>query len=315
VIKQTEAGDMNHLKLLFTLAVIPAVISLSFNLACDNSKTGVIQPKEVVQTDSSRFDSYVDDLVGLMAIIQEPCDLDVKQIFPEGWIAETYKAKGVSNMIALAVPIPKDIGRGMAPYKGYIMRAGLLDPNTNLYLSSTWDGMTYDWGIQDRSAEERSYPKAVNAEYFRSYKVMLQPYMVPIEASHGVYEYKFEVGNCYLAKASKLAEGLKGVSPYKSINAGTYTDNASYLASIKDLENAIIKINDDAGAYVNFLILVKRTFFLKPAYADSKKDVLTQYTDKLADTRTKLAKAVTFNDTLKTWDFSAAIKDKLGQKK
>jgi hypothetical protein len=295
----------------FVSVLILVMVFCSVSSACEGSKADVDPGQLAIQADREKFNRKVDELKVVLTSIQDPCNLDVNKIFPDDWMAEPYRAKDGKNMVAIAVPIPKDTGRGMAPYKGYIMRAGLLNPNTNTYLSSSWDGSKYNWGNQDRSIEERRYPQQLNADYFKEYKIMFQPYMVPSEASHGIYEYKFDVKNCSMEGASKLAGDLKLSNPYNAIIAGTYTDNTSYLASIKEAENALLEVQDDCSAYSTFLALLDRNFFLQPAYSDSKKAEMTQYYEEMAGVKAKLEAAGKILGTLKTWDFSGATKSQV----
>lgn len=271
---------------------------------------GALQQK--VQIEEAEYSKLLESFSGFVSNIKDPCSIDIRAIFPDNWQFEFYTSKtSGSQMWALAIPIPPNIKRGFQQGKTEQGITSMtfgekMTPNTNIYIAPTWNGLPYDWrGWIGISQDIAKYPVPVTHEYFETQKMLMQPYFIPDEATHGVYTANWTGKDCTKNRLANIVSDIFQANPYKDRSFSEQYNTPSTTSLLDSLSAEISRMQNDRAAYIKFVDDLNTTFFKPNASTYNKGSALDLYKNELNNISDQLSKINTdYISKIKAWDFS-----------
>lgn len=312
------------MKKLFSLFLFLSLLTL---VACAPAPKADLNLEKQIQKEEYEFETALGKLITYLSSIKHPNDVGINSIFPSTWLVEAYESGG-SNLqwYGIAMPVPKDVGRGLASTKMetnryYVNRGGALNPNTNLYIAPAWTGQPFNWDILEggflaTDPLARKYPWAERLDCFKSEKVIKQPYMVPAEATYGVYlESHKKLSTTSVSNLVNIVQQIQGANPYKEKTYSEQLRTPSMAQLLEQLPPEAAKIGDDADTLIGFATTLDTRYFSKNSSIYDKQNALTSYTEALRKTKLQLSGIGEYIQPIKQWDFSSLEKYRALKKK
>lgn len=314
------------MKKLFSLLLFFSLLAL---LACAPAPKADLNLEKQIQKEEYEFETALGKLATYLSSIKHPNDPGISFIFPSTWLVEAYESGG-SNLqwYGIGMPIAKDVGRGLTSVKGadqpgwyYVNRAGALNPNTDLYIAPTWTGQPFNWGSLEggtlsKDPNARKYPWAERLDCFKSEKVIKQPYMVPAEATYGVYlESHKKLSTTSVNNLVNIVQQIQGANPYKEKSYSEQLRTPSMTQLLEQLPPEAAKIGDDADTLIGFATALDTRYFSKNSSIYDKQNQLTYYKEGLRKTKLQLSGIGEYTQPIKQWDFSNLEKYRALKKK
>jgi hypothetical protein len=309
------------------------LLSLVTIAACSTMPSIDPQLEGQVQIEASEFGTLLSRLVTHVSSIKNPSDADMRSVFPNSWLFEQ-----TPQLYALGIPISKAIMRGLVPVREtdewtyylipsptedwllwsgsvfwgqpvptivYFNRGEKLNPNTDIYIVPTWIGQPYKWGnIEGGAPDKRDYPRELNLDYFKSDKIVKQPYMIPPEATYGVYQEprdKLSGGNT--SNLSGIVRQMWDANPYldKSETERLKTPTISQLMA--QLPAEIVKINWDVTICLDNINNLENKYFKTNSSIYGNQNELADYKNSLGKIKIELSQIEEYLQPIKKWDF------------
>ena len=304
------------------IVTIVLSICLAVGVACGTPQPQA-DPKleKQVQKEEYEFETALGKLATYISSIKHPRDLQISSIFPNTWLIDAYEGGG-SNMqwYGIGIPIPKDVGRGFGysqrqeglPTKDWFRmeRIGILTPNTDMYIVSGWNGQLYNWrDIQVSNPDMKSYPQSVKLDCFKSEQVVRQPFMVPPEATYGVYlESHKKLSTASMSNLQNTVQQIQGANPYKERTYKEQLGTPSITQLLEQIPAEATKISSDADILIAFVATLNNKYFSQNASIYDKQNQLTSYLDTIKNVKAHLSGIGEYMQPIKQWDFSNLAK-------
>jgi hypothetical protein len=310
-----------------------SLLMLSTTLSCDIKPKIDQRLEKQVQVDAQGFETLLSGFVTQVSSIKNPGEVDMRPVFPDTWLFEQ-----MPQLYALGIPTPINI-RGLVQvsetdnwtysmivsntpdrrlwwYGGgfwgwpfptivYFNRAAKLNPTTDTYIVPTWTGQPFYWGnIQGGDSNKRDYPKAVDLDYFKTYKIVTQPYMIPPEATHGVYqEPRSKLSSGSAANLAAVARQMWDANPYldKSDTERSKTPNLTQLMAQLSIETE--KVNNDVTLYLDTINNLENKYFIPNSSNYDKQNALVNYKNAVGQIKTQLSQMNNYLQQIRNWNF------------
>ena len=327
-------------KLLFV-----SILILTAILACTAPPPKIdTQLEKQVQTESQEFESLLSRFVAYVGSIKNPGDISIRSVFPDSWLFED-----AGQFYSIGVPISKDVVKGLTqvretdpwtyyliitpndhyyygwwPYGGwpigtvvYLSRIGHLTPDTDTYIVQGWTG-TFSWGnIQGGAGDKRNYPTEVNPGFFKSYRIVNQPYMVPPEATHGVYQEPriFNPSGGNISTIAGIARQIWDANPYVEKSDAERAKTPPIQQLIIQIPGEVAKLNNDVNYNLNTVGSFESKYFTPNSASYNKQNELADYKNSMATIKSQLSGIDSYLQQLTKWDFSRLYKYRMLQVK
>ncbi len=318
----------------FLLVIGLLVILILSTVSCYFEPMVDQQLESQVRSEAQGFELLLSELVKHVDSIKDPGDVDIRTVFPDSWLFEQ-----TSQHYVIGIPVPAQV-RGLVrvpeteqwtyymivtPYNRhwfswygmniwewpfpnivYFNRAGKLNPNTDIYIVPGWTGQPFYWGnIQGGAADKGDYPRSANLDYFKTYKTAVQPYLVPIEATHGVYQEPFikpAVGS--VSNLAAITRQLWDANPYLNKSDIERSKTPPVAQLVSQLSSEADKINNDVISYLNNINNLENKYFIPNSWSYDKLNQLTEYKNSLLLIQAQLSQIDVFLKSLRNWNFA-----------
>jgi hypothetical protein len=291
---------------------------LAVAIACESKPKVDLKPIETqVQKEASEFKQALDEIVTTADSVRYLADVPIDSLIPKDWLYEISQPSGEQISVNLAIPVPKDVGRGLTAVRGpdeanwyYMRRGGNLDPDTELYIAPTWTGSPYNYGgMQGGDPKSRNYPEAAKLSCFKNEKVIKQPYMVPSEATHGVYimsgpDFRKSRSNYNI---SQLLSEITEANPYEAKGSVSDYVTTKLPDVVKRFREQLAVISKDMDSANGFATALEDKYGKKSGSwttheaVESYKKIITENKAKLSQIEASLSK-------ISNWDFTSLEK-------
>ena len=311
-----------------------SLLILSSTLSCYIRPKIDPQQEKQVQVDARGFETLLSGLVTYVSSIKNPGDVDMRSIFPDTWLFEQ-----TPEQFAIGIPTPIYV-RGLVqvsetdnwtyfmtisspedirylwniggfwgwpfPPTVYFNRAAKLNPATDTYVAPRWIGQPFYWGnIQGGDSGKRDYPKAVDLDYFKIYKIVLQPYMIPPEATHGVYqEPRSKLSGGSTANLAAIARQMWDANPYLDKSDIERSKTPPLTQLMAQLSTETVKINGDVTLYLDNISKLESKYFMPNYSSYDKQNALVDYKNALLQIRSQLLQIDNYLQPIKNWNFN-----------
>ena len=149
----------------------------------------------------------------------------------------------------------------------------------------------------------RNYPKRVALD-FKKQKVIEQPYMVPPEATHGVYlETRNKLGS-NKSNLQKIVEQVKEANPYLA-ETSLEQYKTTLLQLLEQISPEIEKIDADTYVAISFITYLDSKYFVPNSWCYDRQTELDDYISSIESIRTQLSQIDEDVQKIKGWDFSS----------
>ncbi len=315
---------MKKISILVSLLIALIIVSCTTPPKLDT------QLENQIQVEAQEFEALLNRLVIYVNSIRNPGDINIRSVFPDSWLFEE-----TAQLYAIGIPISRDIPRGLTQVREtdqwtyflvitpdsfwsnygwwplytvvYFNRGGKLNPDTETYIAQGWTGQPYNWGgIQGGAADKGNYPVGLNPGFFKSYKVMKQPYMVPLEATFGVYQEP-RISTLSGGTTSAIAAIVRQIwdaNPYVEKSETERSKTPSIQQLIGQLPSESGKVNSDITIYLNAVNNFESKYFIPNASSYDKQNELVDYKNSMATIRSQLSGIDSYLQQISKWDFS-----------
>jgi hypothetical protein len=322
------------------ISILVSLLIVTITLACSPVPKVDPQLEKQVQTETQEFEALLNRLVVYVNSIKSPEDIPIRTVFPDSWLFEEN-----AQLYALGIPVSRDISRGLVQAREtdqwtyfmiitpndmffygwwppttivYFNRGGKVNPDTDNYIAQRWTGQPFNWGtIQGGAGDKGDYPVEINPGFFKSYKVIKQPYMIPPEASFAVYQEprNFVLSRVGISSITGIVRLMWEANPYldKSEIERSKTPPIQQLTA--QLPAEIGKINNDINVYLNTVSNFETKYFTPNSSSYNKQNELADYKNSMATIRSQLSGIDNYLQQITKWDFSRLYKYRLPQVK
>lgn len=316
------------------ISFIILLLSLVTIVACSAMPIVDPQLEKQVQIEANEFRALLGKLVTHVSSIKDPGDVDIRSVFPNSWLFEQ-----TAQLYALGIPISKAVRRGLVPVREtdewtyylipsrtedwlfwsdntfwgvpvpsiiYFDRGGKLSPDTDVYIVPTWIGQPYKWGnIQGGAQDKRDYPKELNLDYFKYNKIVKQPYMIPPEATYGVYqEPRDKPSGGSTSNLSGIIQQMWEANPYLDKSDAERLKTPTIPQLMAQLPAEIVKINWDVTINLDAVNNLDNKYFKVNPSIYTNQNELADYKNSLMKIKTELSQIEEYLQPIKKWDFS-----------
>jgi hypothetical protein len=301
--------------------VIPMVAILLLSLlSC--GPAGSPKSKELeqqIEMEAQQFEELLTDISKQVSTMKYPHDISLESLAPDEWIfkcCDTATSDKPANYV-LCIPVPKGIKTGFTVVKSsdvdmtiWYQRLTYLDPKTDLYVVSSMPDKNRYAHLQWKTPPPnfREYPRKESIDCLSSHMIVLSPYYIPENVTHGFYSINGpepfrDGGNNY--NLVNIAGDMFDANPYeKTTSAEEY--QASELGDlIEQLRAQITLVNEDIDTALKFVDGLEKKFFQPNADIWDTQDEFAQYRDSMKDIRTQLSQLETYLQEIDNWDFSS----------
>lgn len=265
-----------------------------------------------VQNEGVLFEELLLNAQTDIAGIKYPNDVSLSMIIPDGWLFETL-VPDVGNKIesVLAIPAPKGIKTGLTVEKStegwvYYRRTTYLNPKTNIYIVSIMPPPRYA-SLQGTPSDFKDYPKRIQVDYLKSYKVVVSPYYIPDNVTHGLYQIDGPLpfrdgGNNY--RLSQIVNQMIDANPYLEKPSPVGTSITEFMETGSRLWAQVGLIREDIDNVLDFVNRMEKTYFIPNSWSWDNKDKLAEYRDSMNAISDSLSKLETCLHEVNDWNFS-----------
>jgi hypothetical protein len=267
--------------------------------------------EQQIQLEAYKFNELLEEFMVFITDIKNPCDIDLKKVLPDNWLFEIYSVNSSSlKQYALAMPIPADLRKGWdvvsTTREGIsFKRVSRLNPDTNLYIAPTWNSQPRDWTYWTlNNMDVMNYPRPVKSDYFVMQKICLQPYMIPDEATHGIYTGDWINKNCNITSLVTIVRDVREANPYQERSFIEQYKTPSISTILAPLPDEIKKVTDDVNSYLVLVNSLDKTFFTPNTSIYNKRSELEKYKIDMTKITEQLNQIDNYVKKIKAWDFS-----------
>jgi hypothetical protein len=301
-------------RLFFFTLIVFLIPFLCCTPTIDTAEIELEQLEQQVQTESRQIEALLTKLATVESEILYPNDIYISPIIPEDWLfaIEESEVTGVVQECVLCIPVPKGIKTGLTVVKSdegwiYYDRTSYLNPNTNLYVVSSWPKKDRYIFAKGGAKDFRDYPERVDIDYLPSYKVVISPYYIPENVTHGLYQidgprsYR-DGGNNYDLK--RIIAQISDANPYAEKTAIEVQLNTTLLELHEELLMQLETAKDDIYNTLSFVDTLENKYFQPNAWCWNSQDEIAEFRDSMDTTLAGLSQIETSSQEICNWDFS-----------
>ena len=213
------------------------------------------------------------------------------------------------------IPFPQGIKTGLTVIRAKdnwvtFRRTTYLKPNTDFYVvSSMPSNERYkDLIWNDPPPNFRDYPKRQTVDCLPAYMIVISPYYIPENVTHGFYSIDYPLlfrdgGNNY--NLVNIVSEMFDANPYEEKTPLKEYQTPQLGELIEQLEARVTVINEDIENAIGFVDKLEETFFTPNADMWDTQDELVMYKESMEDIRTDLSKVEMYLLEIYDWDFSS----------
>jgi hypothetical protein len=300
---------------------IPVVLILLLTvLSC--GQTGKQDSKDLeqqIEVEAYQFEELLTELSQHVSAMAYPQDIPLEPLVPDSWIFKCCDpgTTGTPAKYALCIPVPKGIKTGFTvvkssdvDYRTYYQRQTFLDPKTDFYVVSSMPSKDRykDLIFNNPIPDFREYPKRETIDCLKSRMIVISPYYIPENVTHGYYSLRgpepFNDGGSNYNLVN-LAGDMFDANPYKERTAVQEHQDPQLGDVLKQLRAQIDVINVDIDNALNFVDRLEELFFKPNAEIWDTQDELAQYRESMEDIRANLSQIEAYLQEIESWDFSS----------
>lgn len=292
----------------FYLALLLCLVA---SLSCTSAPKVDTQLQEQVQREANEFKKIMDEIAKTESSIKYSADFPLRELIPKDWLYEISEPTGKEVQVYLGVPIPKDIGRGMISTKSdnqtiWFSRGGILDPDTDKYVVSTYSGtakLAFD--ITSKS-DWLQYPKLLTVDYLKGHKISQSPYYIPMEATHGVYRMtgpEYRRSRVEYSISQNLSD-LSEANPYTGKSSIEVNDLSKLTDAVKRFKEQIAAMKKDIGNAGSFIEAIESRYSKTFAESWNVQEAVKNFKNLVDDNTSKCSQLEAYLDKINTWDYS-----------
>ncbi len=268
-----------------------------------------------VQIEARKFEELLTDLSKNVSMMTFPKDISLKPVIPDNWLFEICQSPSPDrpSKYAVGVPVPKGVKTGLTitgQTKGwdYYSRTTQLNPHTNHYVVSSLPSKDRYKNLEGLPKDFREYPERQSIDCLSSYIVVLSPYYIPENVTHGLYfidgPKPFKDGGTNY-DLMKIVGKMFDANPYKEKTSLEQYKTSDLGKLMEQLVVQIAVMSEDINNAISFVNSLEHTYFQPNAISWNTQDELVNYKKSMAGIRSELSQIELYLQNINNWDFSS----------